>query len=144
MILSSLLSFKGNYTQSLTTLYTLDDSESMSYEEEGTRIGILKDVLSIINDIYSRAAESKTGIRAIRFINNYDDKDYFHGEPSKIIDDHYFGGTTKIGTELHKRILKPLVLGETPMKKPLLIMVITDGAVSYPNPVPLSESVSLY
>ena len=116
----------------------------MSYEEEGTRIGILKDVLSIINDIYSRAAESKTGIRAIRFINNYDDKDYFHGEPSKIIDDHYFGGTTKIGTELHKRILKPLVLGETPMKKPLLIMVITDGAVSYPNPVPLSESVSLY
>lgn len=116
----------------------------MSYEEDGTRIGILKGVLNIINSIYKHAAEPDTGIRAIRFINNYDDKDNFLGEPSKIIDNHYFGGTTKIGTELHKKILKPLVLGETPMKKPLLIMVITDGAVSYPNPVPLPEPVSLY
>ena len=102
----------------------------MSYEEDGTRIAILKGVLSIINNIYRRAAEPKTGIRAIRFINNYDDQDYFLEEPSELIAGHYFGGTTKIGTELHKRILKPLVLGEAPMKKPLLIMVITDGAVS--------------
>ncbi|PUU84015.1 hypothetical protein B9Z19DRAFT_961917 [Tuber borchii] len=107
----------------------IDDSESMSYEEDGARIEILKGVLNIINSIYKHAAKPDTGIRAIRFINNYDDKDYFHGEPSQIIDNHYFGGTTKIGTELHKKILKPLVLGDTPMKKPLLIMVITDGAI---------------
>jgi len=113
----------------------------MSYEEDGTRIGILKGVLSIINNIYGLAAEPKTGIRAIRFINNYDDQDYFLEEPSELIAGHYFGGTTKIGTELHKRILKQLVLGETPMKKPLLIMVITDGAVSHLNLAPLPESM---
>lgn len=115
----------------------------MSFEEGGTRIKTLKKVLNIINSIYKHAAEPDTGIRAIRFINNNDDEDNFRGDPSEIIDNHYFGGTTKIGTELHKKILKPLVLGK-PMKKPLLIMVITDGAVSYPNPVPLPEPMSLY
>ena len=114
----------------------------MEYEEDRARIENLKEVLKIINSIYKHAAEPDTGIRAIRFINNNDDEDNFHGEPSEIIDNHYFGGTTRIGTELHRKILKPLVLGE-PMKKPLLIMVITDGAVSYPNPVPLPKPCEL-
>ncbi|KAG0641971.1 hypothetical protein HOY80DRAFT_685020 [Tuber brumale] len=107
----------------------IDDSESMSNEENGQRVEILKGVLKIINDIYQHASEPEIGVRAIRFMNNYNDRDNFLGNPYELIQDHYFGGTTKIGTELHKRILKPLVLGETPMKKPLLVMVITDGAV---------------
>ncbi|RPB02620.1 hypothetical protein L873DRAFT_1673115 [Choiromyces venosus 120613-1] len=107
----------------------IDDSESMTYEENGQRIEILKGVLNIINDIYRHAAEPQTGIRAIRFMNNYNDQDRFLGNPYKLIEGHYFGGTTKIGTELHKRILKPLVLGTSAMKKPLLVMVITDGAI---------------
>lgn len=107
----------------------IDDSGSMVDEEGGDRTKTLKGVLGIINDIYRHAAEPEIGIRAIRFINNQDDKDNFLGNPDELVEGHYFGGTTKIGTELHKRIVKPLVLGETPMKKPLLIMVITDGAI---------------
>ncbi|KAG0131823.1 hypothetical protein HOY82DRAFT_559214 [Tuber indicum] len=107
----------------------IDDSESMSSEENGQRVEILKDVLKTINNIYQHASEPGVGIRAIRFMNNYDDQDNFLGNPYELVRGHYFGGATRIGTELHKRILKPLVLGETPMKKPLLVMVITDGAV---------------
>ncbi|PWW76752.1 hypothetical protein C7212DRAFT_363723 [Tuber magnatum] len=55
--------------------------------------------------------------------------DSFLGNPLELIEGHHFGGITRLGTELHKKILKPLVLGETPMENPLLAMVITEGII---------------
>lgn len=51
----------------------------------------------------------------------------------ELLQGHEFSGTTEIGTQLKKRILKPLVyekLSNEDMRRPLLIMVIIDGKVS--------------
>ncbi|RPB26488.1 hypothetical protein L211DRAFT_680078 [Terfezia boudieri ATCC MYA-4762] len=125
----------------------IDDSMSMEFEEYGKRKVAVKNVLAFIADIYGAVSDMKRGIRAIRFLNGKDDLDADNimtaAEIDKVIDNHEFQGLTRIGTGLMQRILKPFVFDQTvpwnkksgearklkQLGRPLLIMVITDGAV---------------
>lgn len=121
----------------------------MEFEESGKRITALKTVLTLISEIYEAVSDptDARGIHAIRFLNGNSGGGKKGQEfPTltdihKTIDEHEFEGLTRIGTGLMRNILKPLVFNETKkngktvrtlnkdLKRPLLIMVVTDGAV---------------
>ncbi|KAL0639094.1 hypothetical protein Q9L58_001777 [Maublancomyces gigas] len=104
----------------------IDDSDSMVYDQKGARIKTLQKILNAIADIYNLAREQ--GILTVRFLNATKGKKNVTAKTVKtVIKGHDYGGVTRIGTELKKKILDKFVLG-VDMKKPLLIMVITDGA----------------
>ena len=118
---------------------------SMVFEEDGKRKGYLKTILGFLTEIYG--ALSHRGIHAIRFFNGTDDHSADNiidrENIEDIIDNHIFEGLACIGSSLMQKILKPFVFSDekwvkgTPskmrnMEQPLLIMVITDGAVSLP------------
>lgn len=104
-----------------------DDSDSMVYDQKGARIVTLQKILNSITGIYNLAREQ--GIMTVRFLNATKGKRNVTTKTVKtVIKGHDYGGITRIGTELKKKILDKFVLGME-MKKPLLIMVITDGGV---------------
>lgn len=104
-----------------------DDSDSMVYAQNGERIKTLQEILNNIADIYGLAKD--TGISTVRFLNAAKGKKNVTAKTVKtVIKGHDYGGVTRIGTELRKKILDRFVLGKE-MKKPLLVLVITDGAV---------------
>lgn len=104
-----------------------DDSDSMVYDQKGARIETLQKILNSITSIYNLAREQ--GIMTVRFLNAAKGKRNVTTKTVKtVIKGHDYGGITRIGTELKKKILDKFVLGME-MKKPLLIMVITDGGV---------------
>lgn len=106
----------------------LDDSSSMRDEECGMRIETLKNTMCAIVDVYDLANDN--GISSVKFLNKEKGKKNITRKNVKnVLDKHYFHGVTKIGTMLDKRILNRFVYG-TDMKKPLLIMIITDGEVN--------------
>ena len=124
----------------------------MEFEEGGKRKEYLKTILGFLAEIYSALFNGHRGIRAIRFLNNgtndNDDRTADNmsqrAEIEGVINNHVFDeGLTSIGTGLMKKILRPFVFSDekwvkgTPrkmrnMERPLLIMVITNGAVSLP------------
>ena len=125
----------------------LDDSTAMEFEESGRRKVAVKGVLSFIADIYGAVSGKERGIRAIRFLNGNDELEAGNimtaEQIDRVIDNHEFEGLTRIGTGLMQKILKPFVFDETvkwgrgsvgarklkQLERPLLIIVITDGAV---------------
>ena len=141
---------KLNDRNGANPIVPLDDSISMEFEEAGKRKVAVKSVLSFIADIYGAVSDKKRGIRAIRFLNGNDDLEADNimtaEEIDKVIDNHEFEGLTRIGTGLMQKILKPFVFDDTvkwekksgearklkQLGRPLLIMVITDGAVCPP------------
>ena len=117
---------------------------SMQFEENGKRKEAVKHVLEIIAEVYGAVYGKKRGIRAIRFLNGSDDLKadniQTREEIDELIDNHVFEGLTRIGTGLMQKILKPFVFNDTvkwdkqprkpgKLERPLLILVITDGAV---------------
>ena len=115
------------------------------FEEGGKRKEYLKIILGFLTEIYS--ALSHRGIRALRFFSGTGDftADQMSqlDEIEEVIDNHEFDSLTYTGSSLVQRILKPFVFSDeewdkkTPrkmrnMERPLLIVVITDGAVSLP------------
>jgi len=124
----------------------VDDSISMEFEESGKRKEALKDVLDFLARMYGAVSGGQRGIRAIRFLNGSDEDDQQadnlkeRDEIDRVINEHVFEGVTRIGTGLMQKILKPFVFSEErwvkgtirklqQMERPLLVMVITDGAV---------------
>lgn len=108
----------------------IDDSSSMEYEDGGNRKDMLKKVLEAIADVYELAREE--GIVSVRFLNNPTGrKDIKKADVAGLHAEIQYDGVTMTGTELQNKILKPFVLEpQTPMRKPLLTMIITDGDVS--------------
>ena len=124
-----------------------DDSASMEFVESGKRKEALMDVLHFLARLYGAVTEGLHGIRAIRFLNgghhlmadNLKKKD----DIEDVIKAHKFKGLTRIGAGLMREILKPFVFADDPswvkgnpkklrqLERPLLIMVITDGAVTF-------------
>lgn len=105
----------------------------MSTEDRGERKKTLVKYLDVISHIYSFASEHKQGkIRSIRFLNSRKEGENVDYAGAKaLLKRHSFLGMTKIGTNLKGKILDPLV--NEHMKRPLLVMVITDGAVRSSN-----------
>jgi len=113
------------------TLYDMailiDDSDSMIYEEEGKRKECLIQYIDHITDIYKLANES--GILAMRFMNGHKGKKNWTGESKEYLDQHKYGGPTRIGTELKQKILDLFVTGNEKQVRPLLVLIVTDGVV---------------
>ena len=106
----------------------IDDSDSMISEEDGQRKKTLIQFIDHITKIYSLANES--GIFAMRFMNRGGGKKNWKEEESeKYLSEHKSGGVTRIGTELKKKILDKFAIGNSNQRKPLLVLIITDGAV---------------
>ena len=118
----------------LLTVGWIDDSSSMISEENGERMESLAGFIDHITEIYSMANES--GILAIRFMNRPGGRENWTGKSREYLDHHIYGGVTRIGTALKKRILSEFVAEN--QKKPLLVLIATDGAVC------LSPKVSIY
>ena len=106
-----------------------DDSDSMVNEDNGERKKTLIEYVDHITDIYSMANES--GILAMRFINGRGGKKKWTGEPSsrEYLESHKYEGLTRIGTELKKKILDFYAIRNSKQSKPLLVLIVTDGAV---------------
>lgn len=100
----------------------------MADEEEGKRIDTLKATMEQITTVYGLAKPE--GLLSVRFINatkgfkNIDRQRVDH-----VMKDRTFWGTTRIGGAMKKKIIDNFVF-KNKLKKPLLIMVITDGDVS--------------
>ncbi|KAI5778462.1 hypothetical protein EDC01DRAFT_345840 [Geopyxis carbonaria] len=104
----------------------IDDSSSMHYDQGGQRKVTLEKTLKTIASVYTHARPQ--GLNAVRFINgNTGKRNVKRGHVRGILKDHEWRGATRIGTQLERKILNDFVY--TNLKRPLLIMIITDGAV---------------
>lgn len=110
---------------------TTGDSESMVDDQGGQRIKILQRLLNAIASVYNLARER--GISTVRFFNALQGKKNITAQTVKtVIKGHQYGGDTRVGTELERKIIDKFVIG-IEMKKPLLVIVITDQAVGSLN-----------
>ncbi|PUU79850.1 hypothetical protein B9Z19DRAFT_977566 [Tuber borchii] len=105
----------------------IDDSDSMITEENGKRKETLIQFIDHITEICSMANES--GIAALRFMNSKGGKKDWTGKSKDYLDHHSYGGVTRIGTELKKKILDKFAIGNPNQSKPLLVLIVTDGTV---------------
>lgn len=108
----------------------IDDSGSMIYKENGARKEALIDFIDLITEIHSIANES--GILAMRFMNCGGGKNNWIGRSGYYLGNHKYGGGRRIGTELKEKILDEFVIGNSDQRKPLLVLIVTDGAVCHP------------
>ena len=111
----------------------IDDSDSMIHEESGKRKRALIQFVDHITKICSMANES--GILAIRFMNSRGGKKNWTGSLQEYLDQHSYGGMARIGTALKRRILDKFAIGNPNQSKPLLVLIVTDGAVCLPTKV---------
>lgn len=123
----------------------------MEFEQGGKRKDATKAVLYLLARLYSAVSNDDRGLK-LRFLNGNDDLSADDittpDQIDAVINKHQFNGVTCIAGGLIRKILKPLVYSDKPvargnprplrkMERPLLVMVITDGAVT-----PLSPPVS--
>jgi hypothetical protein len=120
----------------VTEFFGVDDSRSMQREEGGKRIEALRKTLNLVAKVFMLARPKKSqgteqGINAVRFLNFA--KGWTNVVPKAtdtIIKQHTFRHWSRIGTELKAKVLDKHVFGKS-MKKPLLVITITDGDVKH-------------
>lgn len=102
---------------------------------------ILTNAMKEICKIYSLANDS--GIKAVRFLNHRQGKkDVKLSDVPVIMDRCAHTGLSRIGTELHRRVLDSLVL-KADMSKPLLVIIVTDGTVRLQDSLCLGTDLRL-
>ena len=103
----------------------------MGIGENGARVETLAKTLRAISKVYSLARIE--GINAIRFLNTRDI--YQNVTPEMIttplMENIVFEGLTSIGTKLRDKVLVKYVTPD--MKKPLIVIVITNAEVRRPR-----------
>ena len=100
----------------------------MIYEEGGKRKEALIQFIDHITEIYSMANES--GILAMRFMNGAGGKKNWKSQSSEdYLNRHEYGGLTRIGVALREKILDLFAIGNSNQSKPLLVIIVTNGAV---------------
>ena len=104
----------------------IDDSDSMIWEENGKRKKTLVGFIDDIRKICSMANES--GTPTMRFMNRAGDTENWTEKWQEYLGHHSYGGLTRIGTEL-KKILDRFAVGNPNQRKPLLVLIVTDGVV---------------
>ena len=107
----------------------IDDSGSMTFEENGSRVDDLKLILNRV--AYAASLFDDDGVQ-IRFLNNSIQGNDIREDRQvqDLISRIKFNGLTPIGTELQKKVLDPLILGPAGaghLRKPVLVITITDG-----------------
>ncbi|KAF4553852.1 Hypothetical protein D9617_6g095850 [Elsinoe fawcettii] len=110
----------------------IDDSGSMQFEEKGERI---KDLQLILERVaFAATLFDDDGIE-IRFMNQDPPSNMTSGvktqeQVSALMNGHRFSGLTPMGTNLRKKVVDDIFLRNLRsgrMRKPLLVIVITDG-----------------
>ena len=113
----------------------LDDSSSMKFDAQ--RVPALFDTLRRVAQ-FTTILEPK-GI-SVRFLNHdegtgrhYDDLTDAHNIMMKVAQVP-FHGNTRLGQVLHEKIVQPMIIQKAvlgKLKKPVFVIIITDGEVSY-------------
>ncbi|GAA5866434.1 hypothetical protein JCM8547_000624 [Rhodosporidiobolus lusitaniae] len=108
----------------------VDDSGSMAFEENGSRIDDAKLVVSKVATVAS--AFDTDGIN-VRFMNSRLEGNNITSEQqaAQLISQIKFSGLTPLGTALDSKIIQPMVVGPATanaLRKPVLIIGVTDGA----------------
>ncbi|RMY06990.1 hypothetical protein D0868_05578 [Hortaea werneckii] len=124
----------------------IDDSGSMSFEENGERIKDLELILQRV--AYAATLFDDDGIE-IRFMNdNMLSPDMLSHIQSKqqidnIMQNKRYKGLTPFGSELRKKVIDPILVQKlrSGMEKPLLIISITDGQPAGESPNTLMDTV---
>ncbi|SCV72931.1 BQ2448_6856 [Microbotryum intermedium] len=106
-----------------------DDSGSMSFEDNGSRIDDLKMIVSKVASAASLFDQD--GIQ-VRFMNSRVEGNNINSEAAalQLVNQVKFSGLTPLGTAMQQKILEPLVLQparQGRLQKPVLIITITDG-----------------
>lgn len=114
----------------------IDDSGSMAFEEGGERIADLKVILSRV--AFAAALFDDDGVQ-VRFMNSPEQGNGIRNEQqvNDMIARVKFSGLTPMGRELENKILLPLVREPArsgQLRKPVLIITITDGQPTNDNP----------
>ena len=110
----------------------IDDSGSMRFEENGERI---KDLQLILERVATAATLFDDDGIDLRFMNDQPPEHLVshiktEQQIQQLISGHKFGGLTPMGTELRKKVIDGIFLRSLrsgQMRKPLLIISITDG-----------------
>lgn len=107
----------------------IDDSGSMQFEENGSRIDDLKLVLQRVS--YAASLFDEDGVQ-IRFLNSTVEGNGIRTEQQVqgLMSQVKFSGLTPVGTKLKSKILDPLVMGPAQagqLRKPVLVITVTDG-----------------
>ncbi|KAH0604020.1 uncharacterized protein H6S33_007051 [Morchella sextelata] len=122
----------GEIAKDLSTLVLFDvvmliGDSSMILEENGERIKTLQNTMNAITDVYDLANDD--GILSVQFLNSAKGKRNITGKRVQtVLNNHCFQGLTMIGKMLEKRVLNQFVF-KSPMKKPLLVIIITGGEI---------------
>lgn len=100
----------------------------MELDEDGERIKSMKKAVGEITSVYDLA--NLEGLRSVNFFNA---EETFSRSRNRNYSSMFkrirYGGVERIGPPLSEKVLDTLVW-KNPMKKPLLVIIITDGAVS--------------
>lgn len=102
----------------------------MEMDEDGAQVKTLRDTLKVASEVYSLVEEK--GITAVRLLSTKGN--YFSIKPGNIgplMKRIAFDGLTDIGTKLRDKVLVNHV--EPEMKKPVLVIIVTDGEVKHPR-----------
>lgn len=104
----------------------------MRVHEAGRRITALQTFVTRVADI---ATHFDTDGIALRWLNTAKGRDGITqaADVNDVVSAHNFGGHTKLGTELWRKVLDPLVVAPAragTLMKPVLVVVITDGEVA--------------
>ncbi|KAI8808120.1 hypothetical protein BJ742DRAFT_291269 [Cladochytrium replicatum] len=106
-----------------------DDSGSMVFEEAGSRIDDLKMIAAKVSEI---ATMFDTDGISVRFMKEQREGDNLRtpDECDALISSIRFAGMTPLGTALEQRVIRPFVIDRVnsqTMKKPVLVIIVTDG-----------------
>lgn len=124
----------------------VDDSGSMSFEENGERIKDLQLILQ--RSVFAATLFDDDGIE-LRFMNEDMPLQEISGirseqQVEQLLSRKRYKGLTPFGTELRKKVIDPILvqkLNSGQMRKPLLIISITDGQPAGENANTLIETV---
>lgn len=121
----------------------IDDSGSMAFEENGSRIDDLKLILNRVS--YAASLFDDDGVQ-IRFLNSAEQGNGVRNERQvlDLVARVSFSGLTKVGTELQQKILEPLILQPAraqQLKKPVLVIIVTDGQPAGENLNTLANNI---
>ncbi|KAB8291736.1 hypothetical protein EYC80_006532 [Monilinia laxa] len=107
----------------------IDDSGSMVFQENGSRIDDMKLVLG--RAAYAGSLFDADGIE-VRFINSDVNGNNIRSEPEveALVQRVNFKGLTPLGAQLRNKVVEPLIMNKAranALQKPVLVIVITDG-----------------
>ncbi|BGO95450.1 hypothetical protein NBRC10512_001418 [Rhodotorula toruloides] len=121
----------------------VDDSGSMAFEENGSRID---DAKLIVSRVATAATLFDTDGISVFFLNSPVVGQAVTNEQhaQALVSSVQFSGLTPLGTALNQKILQPLVIQpaySNILRKPVLVILITDGEPSSEPRTALSQSI---